>query len=238
MKVYNSLTQIPTLKAPVSLSIGVFDGVHLGHTLLLEKVKEHRGTSVVLTFINHPLELLKKEIAPPLLTTEKEKAALLSNTGIDAVILLPFSRDIAEMTYQMFLSEIHKALPFQHLYIGGNDAIGKDRKGTMEALTAFGPKLHFVAHSIPKLMKDDRIVSSSWIRECLRNGDLVKASRLLGREVSLSRVRAELIKPGKYLVRVLEDGERVFTEQEITIEEGKAFETENPSMITFLKVVE
>lgn len=238
MKVYHCLTKIPTLKKPVSLCIGVFDGVHLGHRFLLEKVNEHHGTSVILTFVNHPLELLNKDIAPPLLTAESEKGQLLAMAGIDVAILLPFTREIAEMTYQMFLSEIYIALAFQHLYIGEKDALGKDRKGTIEALTSFGLKNHFEVHSIPKLMKENRPISTSWIRESLRNGDLVTAENLLGRKVSLSKIDAGQIKSGKYLVRIFQEGKNNFSEEIITIEEGKNFKSEKPSIITFLKVME
>jgi riboflavin kinase/FMN adenylyltransferase len=238
MKVYNQLAQIPSLKKPVSLCIGVFDGVHLGHRFLLEKLKEHHGTSVLLTFANHPLDLLKKEASPPLLCTNEERTALISSTGIDLLILIPFSKDIASMTYQMFLSEIYAALCFEHLYIGEGDALGKDRAGTASALASFGRTMHFQVHSIPKLTRDNRIISTSWIRECLRNGDLMGAESLLGHKISLSIVNAGLIKPGKYLVRVLKEGENTFSEEIITIEQGKHFKPEIPSTITFLQAME
>ena len=239
MKVYHSLTEIPTLKKPISLCIGVFDGLHLGHKFLLEKIKEYHGTSVILTFINHPLELLKKDTPPPLLlTTQSEKVQLLAISEIDVAILIPFTREIAEMTYQMFLSEIYIALSFQHLYIGEKDTIGKDRKGTIEALTSFGLENHFQVHSIPKLTKENRTISTSWIRESLRNGDLLTAENLLGRKVSLSKIHAGQIKPGNYLVRIFHNHDNSFSEEIITIKEGENFESEKPSIITFLKAME
>jgi riboflavin kinase/FMN adenylyltransferase len=238
MKVTHSLAHLPPLKKPISLTIGVFDGVHLGHKHLFQKLKEYHGSSVVLTFTNHPAELLRNEHSFPLLTNEKEKMELILKENIDLLILIPFSREIAEMTYQMFLSSLHQALDFNHLYIGENDALGKDRKGTPQALSSFGKKAHFSVHSIPKLTHQGKIISSSLIRSFLKEGNLIAAEELLGRKVSLSKIQSGQIKAGTYRVRVHEEGKTSFSEQFLTLEEGNPFEPKNPSIITFLNTME
>ena len=234
MNIYHTLSEIPPLKEPIHLSIGMFDGLHLGHQSLLKNLTSNHGTSVVLTFINHPTEIFTPELKKPMLTTTSEKTELLKEHKIDGVITLSFTKEIAEMTYQMFLKEIHTSLPFKTLTIGKGDAFGKGREGDEEAIKAFAPSLGFVPHYIPKLTKDEKIISSSWIRACLQNGDLLKAEELLGRPISFSSIDKGLMKPGTYKVRVLEEGKNTFSEKEIKIDEDGGYYIDTPSVITFI----
>lgn len=234
MKIYHSLTEIPSLVKPISLTIGMFDGVHKGHQHLLNYVKKNHGSCVVLTFINHPAEFLHPGKIQPSLTTAEEKAHLLSKHSIEHVIMLPFTSDIAQMSYKLFLREIHKCLPFNNLFIGENDAFGKNREGTKEALIEFSPSLDFIPHYIPKLKEKDEIISSSRIRNCLKNGNLLEAENLLNRPLTFSSIDNGLLKPGKYKVRILAEGKDTFSEKTITIDETGGYKLEKPSIITFL----
>ncbi|MCH9620870.1 MAG: Bifunctional riboflavin kinase/FMN adenylyltransferase [Chlamydiia bacterium] len=233
MKVYHSLTEAPDLEEPISLCIGIFDGVHKGHQKLLTALKGHRGTSIVLTFSNHPLTLLRPEESHTNILTAEQKIQALQLQEVDVAIILPFSKDIAQMSYQIFLTEIHKAIPFKHLYVGEGDAFGKNREGTKENLISFAPQLGFIPHYVEKLKMDDQIISSTWIRKCLKEGDVNLATKLLGREPSFSSITKGVLKPGKYPVRVLLDGERTFTEQIIHVEEN-GYELEEPGIITLI----
>ena len=106
------------------------------------------------------------------------------------------------MTYKEFLKKIHFALPFNKLYIGENDAFGKNREGTKEAIKAFAPSLQFMPYYIPKLQENDQIISSSLIRKELASGNLIQAKRLLGRPLSFSYIDKNLLKPGRYQIHL------------------------------------
>lgn len=234
MKIYHSLTEVTPSKRPISLAIGMFDGVHTGHVHLLKNLQKHHGSAIVLTFSNHPKSILRPHLPVPTLMSVKQKLQALSLCNIDATIVLPFSKDIAEMTYQIFLTEIYNALPFEHLYIGENDAFGKNLEGNSHALSTFSKNLSFVFHSLPKLEKDGKIISSSWIRQCLIEGDLKLAERLLGRSLSFEKIDAGLIKPGTYDVRILYDDKDTFITEKVTIEENHPFTLQYPGTITFI----
>lgn len=234
MKIYHSLTEVPAQKRPVSLVIGMFDGLHTGHKYLLKSLKKERGTSIVLTFKNHPKEVITEGTKVPILTSAEDKVRELAKCGIDGVIILPFTKDIAHMTYQMFLKEVYNAVPFEHLCIGENDAFGKNREGNKEALQKFGRELRFTVTSLPKLEKDGEIVSSSRIRKHLIDGELKKAENLLGRPLSFRVIDKGLIKSGVYNVRILQDGENTFRNKVIHIDENSPFELNYPSTITFI----
>jgi len=233
MKVYYSLSEIENIKEPICLSIGMFDGVHRGHQKLLEGLKSHKGSSVVLTFSNHPISLLRPDIYQPTIVSKDEKLKLLELQKIDHAIILPFSKDIAQMSYQIFLTEIHRAIPFEHLYVGEGDGFGKNREGTKEKITHFAPKLGFVPHYVEKLTMDGEIVSSTWIRKALQEGDIARATKLLGREPSFETISKGLIKPGKYHSRILMEGEKLFKEQVIEISED-GFELGKAGTVTLI----
>ncbi len=163
MLVATSLTSIPKLKAPIALTIGNFDGVHDGHKHLIAHLKT-LGTPTLLTFTNHTKAYLtKKEV--PLLSSFEEKLTLLENEGIALVIALAFTQDIADQSYQEFLSHLKHHLPFDHLLIGEGDCLGKDRTGTPERLITLGKKLGYSAHFLPKLKRDGDALSSTILRE-------------------------------------------------------------------------
>jgi riboflavin kinase/FMN adenylyltransferase len=183
LSIYRFLTQIPTLKPPISLTVGVFDGVHLGHKALLKELTSNHGSSVVLTFSNHPSEIFNPGEKKQMLTTVEEKCALFKSLKVDHVVILPFTKEIAEMSYQMFLEQIHRSLPFHYLYIGENDAFGKNRQGTKEAIVAFAPTLGFSPRYVPKLKDGEEIISSTLIRKYLKAGKKERAEALLGHKL-------------------------------------------------------
>lgn len=231
MKLFRSLTEIDELENPVNLTIGMFDGLHKGHQHLLSHLKKPKGSSVVLTFINHPLSLLRPDVFAGDLLTPDQKIKEFEHFGIDATILLPFSQDIAEMSYQMFLTQIHRALPFHHLYIGENDAFGKNREGTKEAVERFAPSLGFCAHYIPKLTCEDEIISSTWVRKALKSGDINKAAKLLGKEPQFMIIQKGMVKPGAYKAQILYDGCQTFEEETIQVTD-EGFNLNKPGLIT------
>ena len=128
MQVHLSLENLPaSLHTPTALTIGMFDGVHAGHHALLSYMKSVSPHTTVLSFTNHPREVLSPESAPLLLTDPFVKSSLFQMHGIDTLILIPFTKKIASLSYDDFLSLLLKKLSIAHLIQGEGDAFGKNR---------------------------------------------------------------------------------------------------------------
>lgn len=184
MMIYDSW-EIPPLSTPFALTLGFFDGVHLGHKTLLDALQQKKIPSAVLTFSNHPGSLLASKEPPPLLTSTKHKLELLRLSGIDLVFLLPFTRELASLSFDEFLKKLHDKIPFSHLIHGKGDAFGRKRAGDEKAVKEFGQKMGFEAHYLEKHQEGNELISSSRIRTLVKQGDLATASRLLGRPYAL-----------------------------------------------------
>lgn len=184
MIIVKSLDDIPAFSGPLGLTIGSFDGVHLGHVYLLEQMGEKVKTRAVLTFENHPATVLKKTV-PSLICTLEHKLNLLEKEGVDLTIVLPFTQETALLSYDQFLNGIRKKYPFTHLFLGSGAAFGKGREGDEFKIKELGKKLGFEAHYISKFEKNHGPVSSGRIRTLIEKGDLQEASALLGRHYSI-----------------------------------------------------
>lgn len=177
------------LRHPVVLTIGNFDGMHKGHHHLLNHVKniadEQGGSSLVITFKNHPLHVLYPEKKLAKITPFEEKIRLLKEEGIDTAIALEFNAFVHERTYHEFLKEIKKTTSFDHLVLGEGASFGKKREGNEGNIKNLEKTLEFSAHYIPKLTQQGQVISSQTIRDLLEKGDVEKARDLLGRPFSL-----------------------------------------------------
>jgi riboflavin kinase / FMN adenylyltransferase len=177
------LDELPPLPHPIALTIGNFDGIHLGHQQLLQELKR-LGTSVVITFRNHPSDILRSDQPVPLLCTLDHKLNLLRGCEVDAVALLDFTSELAQQSPDEFLAAIRTTLPFDHLVLGYDGRIGSKRSGTPERLAAIAQKDHFSLHYLPALTLGDLPISSGRIRKAIGLGDLDEAACLLGRPLS------------------------------------------------------
>ncbi len=166
-----SLDNIPSLPQPISFTLGTFDTVHIGHQHLFSELKK-RGTAVVLTFSNHPSEILSKNPTTPLLTLS-QKLNLFEHYGIDLAIVLPFTQELASIPYDAFLQKIS----FSTLILGEGATFGYRGEGNETNVR----KLDLDVIYLPKLLIDDEPVSSSRIRTLIQNGELDQAQKLLGR---------------------------------------------------------
>ncbi len=173
-----------------ALTMGMFDGVHKGHLALLsslvKKAEETGGESVVLTFWPHPREVLGQDAQRlQLLTTLEEKTRLLSEAGIDHVIILPFTREFAGLTAREFIEQyLVKKIGIKHLLVGYNHRFGHG--GITEAeLHQLAGQHDFEINSFGPVIIDGVKPSSTAIRQFLKDGDVWEASRLLGRFYSL-----------------------------------------------------
>jgi riboflavin kinase / FMN adenylyltransferase len=173
------------------LAIGNFDGLHLGHRALLERLtttaRQHGLPSAVMTFEPHPRELFTPEQAPARLTSLREKLALLESCGIDEVFMLHFNRKLAGLTADEFVERILvRGLGVRHLIIGDDFRFGKGRSGDFALLQAAGQQHGFGVEAMHTIEIDGERVSSSAVRDTLAGGDLEHAARLLGRPYCIS----------------------------------------------------
>jgi len=188
--IHNCLEQLKIIN-PV-LTIGVFDGVHQGHLSILNRLKmlakEKNGESVVLTLWPHPRIVLNKDVETlRLLNNIEEKQFLLSKTGIDHLIIIPFTKEFSQLTACEFIEEyLVKKIHVKHLVVGYNHQFGKDRKAGYEFLKDCSEKFGFDIEKLDAKLIDAESVSSTKIREFLIDGNLEMAKKYLGYEYFVS----------------------------------------------------
>lgn len=177
------------LTKPV-LTLGNFDGVHVGHQAIFRKVveraKEIGGTAVAFTFEPHPLKVLAPERSPLLLNTFHGKMKLIEATGIQLVVCADFTREFADQHPEDFARNVlHDRVGVRELYVGHDYAFGKGREGSIASLKAMGASLGFEVGVVDPVRVDGVVVSSSLMRELVSSGSVEKAFRFLGRHYSI-----------------------------------------------------
>jgi riboflavin kinase/FMN adenylyltransferase len=180
------------LRRPV-VTIGNFDGIHLGHQAILRTVvaraRALAAPAVVFTFEPHPRKVLRPDSAPALLTTLEQKLELIAAMQLDAVVLEPFTAEFARTAPDAFVREcLHARLAPQEVYVGYDFHFGRDREGSMRLLCDLGPRLGFAVTIIPEVEIDDGDVNSTRIRACLAEGEPGRAARMLGRPYTVRGV--------------------------------------------------
>jgi riboflavin kinase / FMN adenylyltransferase len=191
MKVYRSLAEVQPVRNPI-ITVGTFDGVHMGHRKIISSLKhcaeKVNGEIVLLTFHPHPRKILFPDQAgPELLNTVHEKVGLLSELGVDHLVIQPFTRDFSNLEYDQFVEEILvQKLRVHTLVIGYDHQFGKNRKGNIQSLQLLAAKNNFQVIEIPEQDIDHAAVSSTRIRQALAAGDVQDAAALLGYEYQLS----------------------------------------------------
>jgi len=188
VKVVTSLLDIPPTISPIALTIGIFDGIHLGHQTIikeLHRLTRKSGTRVLLTFSNHPSHILKPDAPVPLLISFEHRLHLLRRYGVDLVIALPFTREIAKQSYSEFLTKLYQKLPFNDLVLGEGAAFGKDCKGDAEHLQPLSQEMSFNTHYLKKERHHKETTSSGLIRSLVSEKKLKKVKKLLGRPYSI-----------------------------------------------------
>ena len=188
MQVEKELAQLSPKKDMV-LTIGVFDGVHLGHKYLISQLKEHARKqnllSGVVTFLQHPQEVLAPQTKLPFLTDLAERTNLLKNEGVGAIITLSFTPELAQLSSRQFISLLKKHLRMRGMVVGPDFALGKVREGNIDALRALAQEMNFSLTVVPPIMINGEVVSSTAIRNALANGDMKRVNNLVGRPFSL-----------------------------------------------------
>lgn len=188
MQHYWSLDDVHLKNAWVT--IGSFDGVHLGHQKIIHELvtgaRHEKAPTVVITFFPHPAVVLGKRKEPKYLTSPIERAKLFEKLGVDVVITHPFNLHFAQTSADDFMKNLKLKLDLKHLLVGVNFALGRNREGDVNRLKEIGDELGYVLHVIPPVKEGDQIVSSSQIRAALEAGEVEKAARLLGRPYQVS----------------------------------------------------
>ena len=197
-----SFLELSELKQSLSLALGVFDGIHLGHQALIGRAVEHakkeQGLSGVVTFEPHPIAVLAPERAPRrLLASLAHKERILDELGVDLLIVVPFDREFAELEPEAFLAQLGKAPRLSYLTMGSDWRFGKGRRGDISLLQDFGRSEEIRVEPVDAVMMAGERISSTRIRQALRDGSLIAANEMLGRAYS---VMGEVLK-GKQLGR-------------------------------------
>jgi riboflavin kinase/FMN adenylyltransferase len=184
LKIYHNLQDFTPLSYAVATT-GTFDGVHIGHKKILGKLnevaRENGGDSVLITFHPHPRQVLDPGSNVQLISTLEEKIVLLEQTGLQHLIVHPFSKAFADTTSQQFIEDIlvHQ-IGVKKLVIGYDHHFGKNREGSFEHLKANGPTYGFDVEEIPAQDVNEVAVSSTKIRQALLAGDVTTANTYLG----------------------------------------------------------
>ena len=193
MKVFHKLEDIPANFGPSIASVGNFDGIHGAHRAVIDEMVRRaqaaNAISVVVTFDPHPARILRPDHEFKLLTPTPEKLRLLEATKLDAVLLLPFSRDLSLMSPHDFAHDILKnSLHAREVHEGYNFRFGHKAAGNVEVLRELGRSMNFEVHDYPEMRLRGERVSSSHIRKLLAEGRVSRARHLLGRPFSIVSV--------------------------------------------------
>src|SRR3954470_3682379 len=190
MQVFRSLTELPADFGTSVVSVGNFDGVHRAHqkviAALLKRASELQARSLIVTFDPHPTRVLRPEKAPRLITPLAKKLELLASAGVDAVLVLPFTREFSKTTPKEFAEILATKLHAKEVHEGFNFHFGHKAEGNLEKLTQLGKDAGFTVVSYPEMRLRGNSVSSSRIRELVSEGDVSTARALLGRTFSIA----------------------------------------------------
>ncbi len=190
MQRYTQLNDLNTGKT--WLTIGSFDGVHLGHQSLIKQLVEgshaNDAQAVVLTFHPHPSEILREKSDPFYLTGQDEKFDLLEKLGVDQCVSMNFTLTVASYTAQYFIQLLTESMKLERLIVGNGFALGRGRMGDISTLTRIGEQKGFTIDVVKPVEIDGRTVSSSKIRRLLSEGNMDQACQFLGRDYSISGI--------------------------------------------------
>ena len=193
LRVITDLRDLQSIEGPLHIALGVFDGVHIGHRAVIEsavaaaRAGGSEGVVGVLTFDPHPIRVLAPHVAPKqILASLNHKRDLLEDLGVDVMIVVSFTREFAAREASDFLDEIFEnTSSLKTLAIGEDWKFGKERRGNVELLREFGAKHGVDIHAHSAVMLDGERVSSTRIRQAVRDGNLESAAAMLGREYTV-----------------------------------------------------
>ena len=184
----NSFSELNKIEGPVNLAIGFFDGVHLGHQAVINNIIfSNENSSVVLTFDPHPLSVLSPSQSPPIITALSHKQSLIEELGVEYLLVIRFDENRVNQRAEGFVREIVDSCKLKSVSVGNEFRFGYERQGDVSLLTELGRDLGFKVNGIDRICDEGGdVISSTRVREALKNGNLKDAKSLLGREFSIS----------------------------------------------------
>ena len=201
----HSLVELPRPDCPALLTVGSFDGVHLGHQALIHGLvneahqRPQAFRAAVVTFFPHPSVVLRGPLRGPsfYINTPEEKAELLASLGVDVTVTHPFNHDVANITAADFVKQLQAALDFKELWCGADFAFGHNREGTVAWLKEYGDQHGFRVRVIEPVLLGGEAISSSRVRHALADGNVGEAADCLGRPFQLAGVVVEGSRRGR-----------------------------------------
>ena len=191
MRILHGLPSFPPELRPSVAALGAFDGIHLAHAKILDTAVERARAlglpAVACTFDPHPTTVLRPSLAPAPIASLDENLAWMAERGLDGTLVIPFTRDFAQIEAEVFVDDVLvRTLGVREIVVGFNHTFGRGARGTAALLKDLGHSHGFVTHVLPPLQVGGLTVSSSAIRDALRDGDVELARALLGRPYSVT----------------------------------------------------
>ncbi len=197
------INQLGKLSDNTAITIGVFDGVHLGHRYLINKLMQNKNTSKlscgIVTFDPHPIQILRPDLNFKCLQSLDGRVRRLEQTGIDFISVIKFDNLLSQFSAQDFLKELKEQLNFQLLVVGEDFRLGKNQEGDLAQLRTISKELEFSIQEIPLQSDSKAKFSSSQIREFIANGNIDKANRILGTSFTIDGLVESGEKRGRQL---------------------------------------
>ena len=189
MEIISSLAQLHRVQAPCVIALGTFDGLHLGHQDVIRQAREYGDRQglqlVVFTFSNHPMTLIDPQCVPVALLTQEQKLAYFAQLGVDVLLDIPFDKALANLTPEAFLAQLEQ-LDFRCLVVGENFSFGYHGVGNQRTLAQYARAKNCQLLICRLVSCDQKIISSTTIRQLITAGRVQEAQKMLGRPYSLS----------------------------------------------------
>ena len=191
MKIIRAANELKAGGRKVCLAIGFFDGVHLGHQQIIRQTladaRQHDALALVLTFDRHPNTIVAPARVPPLIYSLPQKLRVIESLGVDTLLLIPFDKQFSRQTGEEFIRRLARETgQIQSLCVGADFVFGHHRSGNVPLLRQLGGEMGFTVHGLAAVALDGQIVSSTRIREFIRDGDLDTVSQMIGRPYAIS----------------------------------------------------
>lgn len=191
LQVIRAAAEFPTAGRKVSLAIGTFDGVHLGHQQVIRQAvadaEQHEGVAIVVTFDRHPNTIVAPARVPPLIYSLPQKFRAVASLDPDAALLVEFTEEFSKQPGEVFIRQLAREFgPVHSITVGSSFTFGHKRDGNVELLKRLGAELNFEVHGIAAVSLDNEPVSSTRIRDTIRAGALDRATQMLGRKYALA----------------------------------------------------
>ncbi len=181
MKIIHGLNNVENFHLPSSITIGMFDSLHLGHQKILKELKKKGNKTCVITFSNHPVNILYPGRKIELIYSIEEKIKHFEKFEIDTLVVLEFNKEIANLSYRDFLNLLKKKFFFSSLILGKDSFLGNNKLGNPNNIKSLEKILDFKVEYIEKVKYKNRVISSTFIRELISNEDYTTIELLLNR---------------------------------------------------------